>query len=397
MSARVSNISSATTKDALADFFLSKGMPITSRPEHISLITAVDSDGPSSQTYTAVVSFADEPTLKKALSLTSSDRMLNNRILDFDDSFDGYTVLSEGTQVDIVALHGLNGHAFRSWEYYDSKTRERFMWLRDRLPEQIPAARVITYGYNANVYSDVSMGRMRTFAETFLERLRYIRERNPALIIAHNRADKRYNSIINSVSGIVFLGTPHQGGNGVDTARFVANFVRAFNIDVRVDLIKSLDPRSMVLFDLTDDFRQLVSSKGIEIASLFETKKTKIGIFSQVWINPHIVEERSATLGVIRERKTAINTNHSNICKFRNSTDSSLISTLQALKEFCKDVVPAISSRHQSTQPPPPDDLKYVSLSDPGELDSSKEYPVLILGQYTYWGKDCPSTSIVGV
>ncbi|KAJ3918020.1 Alpha/Beta hydrolase protein, partial [Lentinula edodes] len=249
----------------------------------------------------------------------------------------------------IVALHGLNGHAFRSWEYYDSKTRERFMWLRDRLPEQIPAARVITYGYNANVYSDVSMGRMRTFAETFLERLRYIRERNPArpliiiahsmggliikqaLIIAHNRADKRYNSIINSVSGIVFLGTPHQGGNGVDTARFVANFVRAFNIDVRVDLIKSLDPRSMVLFDLTDDFRQLVSSKGIEIASLFETKKTKIGIFSQ---------ERSATLGVIRERKTAINTNHSNICKFRNSTDSSLISTLQALKEFCKDVVP---------------------------------------------------------
>ncbi|KAJ3876592.1 Alpha/Beta hydrolase protein [Lentinula edodes] len=399
MSARVSNISSATTKDALADFFLSKGMPITSRPEHISLITAVDSDGPSRQTYTAVVSFADEPTLKKALSLTSSDRMLNNRILDFDDSFDGYTVLSEGTQVDIVALHGLNGHAFRSWEYYDSKTRERFMWLRDCLPEQIPAARVITYGYNANVYSDVSMGRMRTFAETFLERLRYIRERNPArpliiiahsmggliikqaLIIAHNRADKRYNSIINSVSGIVFLGTPHQGGNGVDTARFVANFVRAFNIDVRVDLIKSLDPKSMVLFDLTDDFRQLVSSKGIEIASLFETKKTKIGIFSQVWI----VEERSATLGVIRERKTAINTNHSNLCKFRNSTDSSLISTLQALKEFCKDVVPAISSRHQSTQPPPPDDLKYTSLSDPGELDSSEEYPVLILGQYTYW------------
>lgn len=32
------------------------------------------------------------------------------------------------------------------------------------------------YGYNANVFSDVSTGRMRTFAETFLERLRYMRE-----------------------------------------------------------------------------------------------------------------------------------------------------------------------------------------------------------------------------
>lgn len=105
------------------------------------------------------------------------------------------------------------------------------------------------------------------------------------MLIAHTRADRRFDSIINSVAGIVFLGTPHQGANGVDTAKFVANFVRAFNIDIRVDLIKSLDPNSMVLFDLTDDFRQLVSSKGIEIATLFETKKTKIGLWSRdIWV-----------------------------------------------------------------------------------------------------------------
>ncbi|KDQ27205.1 hypothetical protein PLEOSDRAFT_1026793, partial [Pleurotus ostreatus PC15] len=67
----------------------------------------------------------------------------------------------------------------------------------------------------------------------------------------------------------VFVGTPHRGGNGVDGAKFVANFVRAFNVDIRYDLIKSLDPGSMVLFDLTDDFRQLVAAKGIEIATLF--------------------------------------------------------------------------------------------------------------------------------
>lgn len=34
----------------------------------------------------------------------------------------------------------------------------------------------MVYGYNANVLSDVSTGRLRTFAETFLERLLHTRE-----------------------------------------------------------------------------------------------------------------------------------------------------------------------------------------------------------------------------
>lgn len=76
---------------------------------------------------------------------------------------------------------------------------------------------------------------------------------------------------------MIFLGTPHRGGNGVDSATFVANFLRAVNVNVRLDLIKSLNPNSMVLFDLTDDFRQLVEAKGIEISTLFEIKKTVFG------------------------------------------------------------------------------------------------------------------------
>ncbi|KAF8187924.1 hypothetical protein K438DRAFT_1463453, partial [Mycena galopus ATCC 62051] len=89
----------------------------------------------------------------------------------------------------IVALHGLNGHAFRSWVYRDPNGKESFMWLRDCLPERIPEARVMTYGYNANVYSDVSTGRLRTFAETFLQELRYMRESDPSrplILVAHS-------------------------------------------------------------------------------------------------------------------------------------------------------------------------------------------------------------------
>ena len=78
--------------------------------------------------------------------------------------------------VSIVALHGLNGHAIRSWEYHKHGTT--FMWLQDSLPESVPGARIMVYGYNANVFEHVSTSRLRSFADTFLERLRYMREGN---------------------------------------------------------------------------------------------------------------------------------------------------------------------------------------------------------------------------
>lgn len=53
------------------------------------------------------------------------------------------------------------------------------MWLRDHLPEQAPNSRVMVYGYNAKVFGDaVSTARLGNFAETFLEKLRHIRQRD---------------------------------------------------------------------------------------------------------------------------------------------------------------------------------------------------------------------------
>jgi hypothetical protein len=48
------------------------------------------------------------------------------------------------TAPSIIAIHGLDGHRRRSWTADNG-----VLWLRDLLPEVLPAARVITYGYNA--------------------------------------------------------------------------------------------------------------------------------------------------------------------------------------------------------------------------------------------------------
>ncbi|PYI08746.1 hypothetical protein BO78DRAFT_440283 [Aspergillus sclerotiicarbonarius CBS 121057] len=70
--------------------------------------------------------------------------------LTVDVGFFGPTPLADPgnhAEIDIVAIHGLDGHAFNSWQAEKSPV----MWLRDLLPEAIPKARIITYGYPAKL------------------------------------------------------------------------------------------------------------------------------------------------------------------------------------------------------------------------------------------------------
>ena len=60
---------------------------------------------------------------------------------------------SNPTEIDIVAVHGLNpfkntSNAISTWTSTTGK-----MWLQDEgfLPTQIPNARILLFGYNSNV------------------------------------------------------------------------------------------------------------------------------------------------------------------------------------------------------------------------------------------------------
>jgi hypothetical protein len=48
----------------------------------------------------------------------------------------------------IVALHGLNGHREKTWI-----AENGVHWLRDLLPEDLPQARILCWGYDANTHA----------------------------------------------------------------------------------------------------------------------------------------------------------------------------------------------------------------------------------------------------
>lgn len=72
----------------------------------------------------------------------------------------------ESFKIDFVALHGINGDLWNTWEHEDGT-----LWLRDLLPAAFPGARVWTYGYPANVFEGIQRGTLRNDARRLLGQL----------------------------------------------------------------------------------------------------------------------------------------------------------------------------------------------------------------------------------
>lgn len=78
---------------------------------------------------------------------------------------------SDQPAVDIVFIHGLNGHPYNSWASHNN-----LFWPVDLLPDILgpKRVRILTYGYDANVHAftdGASNDRIHNHAETLASKL----------------------------------------------------------------------------------------------------------------------------------------------------------------------------------------------------------------------------------
>ena len=81
---------------------------------------------------------------------------------------------SEYYGLDIIAIHGLNGHPRNTWTS-QSPGGETF-WLQDLLPASLPGARVFTFGYDSRTFFSESTSTMNAFARNLLDHLEFKRK-----------------------------------------------------------------------------------------------------------------------------------------------------------------------------------------------------------------------------
>ncbi|KAI1419970.1 ribonuclease-like protein p/mrp subunit [Xylaria sp. FL1777] len=263
-----------------------------------------------------------------------------------DDSDEGAALtvvyLGENPEVDIVAVHGINGDAFNT---FSTKTNNRF-WLgdHDMLPRDVKNSRIMTYRYPSSVATllgGTSSDRILQHAQTMIAELVADREledatERPIIFICHSlggiivkralvysasRTGSHINhlhSIYISTYGILFFGTPHQGSVTVNLVTFAQRIV-----DVLLPS-KLVDTQSQLLDALKEGSEE----------------KTDLG-----YKLDYVVSESSAAPILDNTDRAGLRADHRSMCRFasRNAPGYKLVAS--SLLRYSRDAPQAISRK----------------------------------------------------
>ena len=200
---------------------------------------------------------------------------------------------NDETSIDVVAVHGLQGDAFKTWEHENGSN-----WLRDFLPADVPSARIMTFGYESSVAFSNSVANIEDKSLQLLNNLGAKRDGlnttsigggrpivfichslggilvKKALILAHeDLSNTYYKDIADNTKAIIFLGVPHKGSDSAWWANFAANALKAASIGraTNTAFVAALRKNSNTLIDISKQF--VHRGKDLKIYTFYETQR----------------------------------------------------------------------------------------------------------------------------
>ncbi|THC99933.1 hypothetical protein EYZ11_000631 [Aspergillus tanneri] len=271
----------------------------------------------------------------------------------------------EKPQVDVVFVHGLNGHPYNTWA-----TQSGMFWPADLLPEVLGTSRVriLTYGYNANVtaFTDgVSKDRILNHAETLASGLAANRNLRgcadrPIIFVCHslgglvvkraliycrnvsNEKIEHLRSVYVSTYGILFLGTPHNGSDVAKWGLLLQNICSAVLprkfVETSPHLVKALRTNNETLQNINSLFAEIMGR--FHIYFFHETLSTDVKGTREV-----IVDESSAAPYAEGVERMGIESDHRNMCKFEEDSSPGYEAVAEALLRYSRDAPHTIMDR----------------------------------------------------
>ena len=220
----------------------------------------------------------------------------------------------------------------------------------DLVRAQFPSARIISYGYDANIvglWKNASGDGLRGHGKALayaISNTRPNEAKRPLFFIAHSLGglvteqallvslepnEPRLKSIVPCTAGIVFMGTPHSGSSlaewGYTLARLLDRFWRA-----NKELLSVLKQRSEVLKAVEEVFQRQLTAEGalkhVKIFCFYETVPVDMVGF--------VVPEESATM--LPHPNCGIDANHMDMTKFTSLQDAGFVNLKGVLEDWIK-------------------------------------------------------------
>ncbi|OCK99500.1 uncharacterized protein K441DRAFT_538200, partial [Cenococcum geophilum 1.58] len=257
---------------------------------------------------------------------------------------------AQNSAADIIFVHGLTGDREKTWTAKDAKAP----WPQTLLPDTLPNARVLTFGYDAYVadwMGMVSKNRIGNHSMNLLTAVATYRENDDtnnrpivfvchslgglvcedALVAASQRPENHLRRILHSTHGILFLGTPHHGSGLAKWAEVVARSIGVLK-QTNAQIVAVLKSDTEVLAQIQDSFHTLIRARAkdglqpIEITGFYEELPLPgIGV---------VVPSHSAILpGYI---PIGIRSNHIGMTKFEDENDPGFIAITGELRKWIK-------------------------------------------------------------
>ncbi|KAF3010451.1 hypothetical protein E8E14_002400 [Neopestalotiopsis sp. 37M] len=248
----------------------------------------------------------------------------------------------ESHAVDIIFVHGLGGTSRMSWSW--DRDLANF-WPQEWLPlePELSDARILTFGYNAHFMSQKGdVFNISDFAKDLLLQMKFGLDANvqaleigkvPILFVVHSMGglvvkkayilgcnDPQYKAILDTVSSIIFLATPHRGSGLAE----VLNRFLQLSVASPKQYVSDLQKSSARIRDINDQFR--LHAPRMQIVSFFETLQTSIGPKKVT-----VVDRDSAILDYPDEISSPLNADHHTVCKYSSPSDANYISVRNVL------------------------------------------------------------------
>ncbi|KAL9110543.1 MAG: hypothetical protein Q9227_004901 [Pyrenula ochraceoflavens] len=293
-----------------------------------------------------------------------------------EPDWNGLKVLVDGNDpiVDVVFIHGLQGHPRNSWtnsrsaqaEYQKEsrstgKLLSRFrsskqdiprqdaptksssdgvFWPVDLLSSDIQNARIISFGYSSKVfgffYGANNQNSLFAHARNLLEELIRLRRQSSErklIFAAHSmgglivkdvlrrarslRDRSEYRQLYESTFACIFFGTPHRGSDKTSWALLARRLALLTLKDSNDKLIRNLEPNDEALNILREEFSQVLGDQRIKLHTLQEER----GISGVKGLSGKIVEDFSSALDDVMERKQGIDADHRDMIRFSGASD----------------------------------------------------------------------------